>query len=345
MSIPALNTGEKPVTIFEYLKSQNTQDRMKKVLPAHMNASRMLSVLANAVRSTPKLAECDVKSLLGAMMACSSLGLEPNTPLGECYLIPFDKNRKVGTEWIKTTEVQLIIGYKGYMMLARRTGTIKNIHADVVYEGDEFSFEYGSNQHLRHVPKGTHSRKPLFAYCHATLTDGEAFEVLPIEEIEAIRNKSQGYMVAMTSKEKNQKGWDKNPWVAYFHEMAAKTMIRRLSKMLPMAIERLGVGLQEAAIIDGASESGILDVAAFSETVNDETLANAIIDADVAEEVSPENEEKVKRTRTPKQPKAIEHIESIPFDMNMGDSPDVVSAQEQARADVDNIIPGLRFGE
>jgi recombination protein RecT len=67
---------------------------------------------------------------------------------------------------------------------------------DVVYEGDEFSFEYGSAQHLKHRPKGKRVN-PVYAYCHATLTDGEAFVVLPWDQIIAIRDASQGYRTAI----------------------------------------------------------------------------------------------------------------------------------------------------
>ena len=76
----------------------------------------MMRSLANAARTTPKLLECDPMSLLGGLMSCAAMGLEPNTRSAIAYLIPFRNNRK------GITEVQLIAGYKGYADMAFRSG-------------------------------------------------------------------------------------------------------------------------------------------------------------------------------------------------------------------------------
>lgn len=229
--------------------------RMKAAIPKHLSAERMLRVCALAIQKTPKLAECDMMTLLGAMITLGTLGLEPNTPLGQAYLIPFEKRTKDNNgRWVTTgVDVQVVIGYKGYIDLARRSGELVNIHADVVYEGDEFTFEYGTGMHMRHVPVGARAkRKPLWAYFYAKLADGgEAFEVLPYEEILAIRDASQGYQSAMRNRERYPESFSKTPWVAFEHEMAAKTMIRRIAKWLPMSIEAA-----DATTIDSAHEGG-----------------------------------------------------------------------------------------
>lgn len=260
---------QEPRTIADIIKSKNTVERFKQIMPKHLSPERMMRVCAMAVNSTPDLAKCDAITLLGAMMACASFGLEPNTPLGHAYLIPFKKSKKDGNRWIDTYQVQLIIGYRGYIDLARRSGSMIAIHADVVYEGDEFSFEYGSGMHLRHVPKGARGdRKPLWAYAHAKLTDGEAFEVMPYAEVLDIRNGSQGYQAACAARDEakgdvkkayRMKAYEKSPWVAHEHEMAAKTMIRRVSKYLPLSLE-----FNNAVAVDGASDRGTLDLAAIT---------------------------------------------------------------------------------
>ena len=202
--------------------------------------------------------------------------------MGHCYLIPFEKRAKRGGQWVtERVDVNLIIGYRGYVDLARRSGAMTSIHADVVYEGDDFSFEYGSNMHLRHVPRGARAdRKPLWAYAHAKLTDGEAFEVLPYEQVMSIRNGAQAYQQAVKAKnDGRQHTFDTSPWVAYEHEMAAKTMIRRIAKMLPLSIE-----FANAAALDGMSEAGRVDFSAFA---NDE---NALIDVEQARASEEERE-------------------------------------------------------
>jgi len=241
-------------SVREALMHPEMAQRMKAAIPKHLSAERMLRVCALAIQKTPKLAECDMMTLLGAMITLGTLGLEPNTPLGQAYLIPFEKRTKENGRWVTTgVDVQVIIGYKGYIDLARRSGELVNIHADVVYEGDDFTFEYGTGMHMRHVPRGARAnRKPLWAYFYAKLADGgEAFEVLPYEEILAIRDASQGYQSAMRNRERYPESFSKTPWVAFEHEMAAKTMIRRIAKWLPMSIEAA-----DATTIDSAHEGG-----------------------------------------------------------------------------------------
>lgn len=212
-------------TVQELLNNDMARQQLATVAAEHMKPQQMMRLMAGAIQKTPKLAQCEPITLLGAMMTCASLGLQPNTPLGHAYLIPFENKRK------GITEVQLIIGYKGMIDLARRSGSVVNIHADVVYQGDEFSYEYGSNQHLRHVPGGNRDT-PTHAYCHAKLTDGEAFIVLPYEVVLGIRDQSQGYK---TAKRFNSKD---TPWIAHEHQMARKTAVRALFNELPISIEK-----------------------------------------------------------------------------------------------------------
>jgi recombination protein RecT len=274
---------DKIETIEDALKNKGMIARFQQAVPRHLSSERMLRVCAMAVYKTPMLRKCETMSLLGAMLSLASLGLEPNTPLGHAYLIPFKSRRKIpGTrDWEDYYQVQVIIGYRGYIELARRSGMLTAIHADVVYEGDEFSFEYGSKMHLRHVPKGSRE-EPLWAYAHATLSDGQAFEVLPYDLVLKIRDGSQGYQAALNAKIEAGndptkkfmlKTWESNPWVAYEHEMAAKSLVRRLSKMLPMSIE-----FAQAVELDGMAEAGDIQYSTIinqPDTVEDFSTARA----------------------------------------------------------------------
>src|SRR5690606_38392271 len=148
------------------------------VLPKHVGADRMLKIALGALRTTPKLMNCSVESLMGAVVHCSQLGLEPNTPLGHAYLIPFE-NRKKGV-----TEVQIVLGYKGLIDLARRSGQIVSIAAHEVCANDEFEYSYGLDETLVHKP-AMGARGPVVAfYAVAKLQGGgHAFEVMSAEQI------------------------------------------------------------------------------------------------------------------------------------------------------------------
>lgn len=271
----------------EMLVNEQAQQQLRAVAAGHMKPERMMRLMANAMRTTPQLGECDPLSLLGSMMTCASLGVEPNTPLGHAYLIPF-KNKRKGI-----TEVQLILGYKGMIDLARRSGHIRNIHGDVVYEADEFSFEYGSNQHLTHRPKGKRVN-PIYAYCHATLTDGEAFVVLPWDEVIAIRDASQGYRTAI------QYGKKDSPWIAHQHEMAAKTAVRALFKYLPISIEVDGGKLGDALTVD----ENQIDFSAYATNPDDgPAIEGEIVDEETGEVTQIEDQRATQQTIEPEREK------------------------------------------
>lgn len=213
----------------------NSQKKvLNDVLPLHVDADRILRIALGALRTTPKLMNCSVESLFGAVVQCAQLGLEPNTPLGHAYLIPFENRRN------KTTEVQVIFGYKGLIDLARRSGQIVSIAAHVVRENDHFDFSYGLDEKLEHKPDIENPTSPIVAFYAVVKLEGggHAFEVMSVNQVEAIRNASNNYRFAR----------DKSTtvWGQHFDEMGRKTVLRRLFKYLPVSIE-----LATATALDG----------------------------------------------------------------------------------------------
>lgn len=235
-----VQSAQEPKSVFVFLK--NYKDQIQAALPKHMSADRMARVATTCIRNTPKLLECTPESLFGAIIQCSQLGLEPGNGLGHAYLLPFDKNEKRGNSWVKvSTEVQLIIGYRGMLDLARRSGQIESIEAHAVYEGDKFECELGLDSKLIHIPDWSNPNrgdpaKITFVYAVAKLKDGGIqFQVMSKQGVDAIRERS---------KAKNS-----GPWVTDYEQMALKTVTRRLFKWLPVSIE-----LQQAVSLDEAGE-------------------------------------------------------------------------------------------
>jgi recombination protein RecT len=254
----AVTTAAKapPKTIAALLTDPQIKQQMALAMPKHMTADRLARIALTEVRKVPKLAQCDQVSFLGAIMQCAALGLEPGGALGHAYLLPFDKNKKDSNgKWVKDkTEVQLIIGYRGMIDLARRSGQIQSIEARVVNAKDEFEIELGLDSKLVHKPAWTETdRGPMvFVYAVAKLKDGGIqFEVMSRAEIEKVRNESQGYKAAASAAQKYNKPID-SPWSNHFDEMAKKTVVRRLFKYLPVSIE-----MQRAVGLDEQADAGI----------------------------------------------------------------------------------------
>src|SRR5690606_22598960 len=131
------------------------------------------------------------------------------------------------------TEVQFIVGYRGMIDLARRSGQILSIEARTVQEKDHFEVEFGLDSKVAHRPAWEVADRGAltFVYAVAKLKDGGVqFEVMSRAEIEAIRDASQGYQMA---KRYARDGKINSPWATNFEEMAKKTVIRRLFKYLP----------------------------------------------------------------------------------------------------------------
>ena len=139
----------------ELFDNAEFKKRIEQAVPKHMRAERMLRTFVTAVQKTPKLMQVAPLSMLGAYITLAALGLEPNTPLQHAFLIPFDvKKWNPATRKRETqrTDVNLIIGYPGYLELISRSGKVADVHCDVVWPGDQFSYEYGTDRHLRHKP-------------------------------------------------------------------------------------------------------------------------------------------------------------------------------------------------
>lgn len=203
-------------TFDDYLKQM--APAMQQALPKHMDIDRLTRLATTVFKTTPKLREADIGSVLGGIMQAAQLGLEPG-PLGHCYLLPFKNKGKM--------ECQFIIGYKGMIDLARRSGHIESIYAHAVYENDEFEYELGLDPKLKHIPTMEADKGDFIgSYAVAKFKDGGyQMEFMPKASIEKRRTSSPS-------------GRSKfSPWNNHYEEMANKTVIRHMWKYLPISVE------------------------------------------------------------------------------------------------------------
>lgn len=208
-------------TVLDVVKSKGFQNQMALALPKSMTADRLTRIIMTECRKTPELMSCAPESFFGAVLQCAALGLEPGSALGHCYLLPFGN----GKDKSGRANAQLIIGYRGMIDLARRSGQIVSLSAYCAHEKDEFEYSLGLNPDIRHIPSPLADRGPVtHVYAVAKLKGGGVqFEVMSRAEIEAVR--------------KTSKAGSSGPWSSHWDEMAKKTVIRRLFKYLPVSIE------------------------------------------------------------------------------------------------------------
>lgn len=209
---------------------EKCKSEIAKVLPKHVTPDRIARIALTTIRQNPQLLMCDEMSLLAAIMKASQLGLDVDPILGHAYLIPYK------------SEATLIIGYRGYLQLARQSGEIDSTWAACVYERETFELDYGLECNLKHKPLSPSERgeKKIGVYAVAKLKTGEVmFDFLWAEEVQRIKAESIGKMHNPAA----------SPWVKHEDEMFKKTAFRRLSKRLPLSVEI-------ARTIESSEESG-----------------------------------------------------------------------------------------
>lgn len=221
------------------------KEQIAQALPRHIRADHFIRTAITCINKTPKLLECTVPSLMGALITSAQLGLNPDGITGEAYLIPYSNSKKNKTgQWEKVMEVQFIPGYRGLVQLAMRSGVVKSFQAREVYANDKFEYEFGLEPKLIHVPLKVGDRGILtFVYAVVHFTNGgSAFEVMNINEVSMIRMKS--------------KAPNSPAWTEFFPEMAKKTVIRKISKMCPLSPEfNKAIGLDESAEFLGSQKT------------------------------------------------------------------------------------------
>lgn len=200
-------------------------------LPRHVTPERIIKTLLVAANRTPDLLQCTQASILETINRAAELGLDLSGTLGEAYPVPFNNN--IGTrdnpKWVK--QCQLIIGYRGYAKLARQTGEIKRIEANVVCKNDKFTMRKGSNAACEFELCLEDRGAIVGAFAYVQFNDGgEQFDFMPAGDIEKVRARSK----SGNDRQGNAIGAWKTDWP----EMAKKTVFRRVAKWLPLSTEK-----------------------------------------------------------------------------------------------------------
>lgn len=239
---------------------EKVSPRLQKSLPSFIPADRFIQTVLTMVNKNPKLLECTQASLFGALFQSATLGVLPDSVLGQAYLIPYNNKRK------RIVECQFILGYKGLRELAFRTGQVKRFQSRSVYSNDSFRYAFGLDEVLEHTPSDGDRGELTHVYAVLEFTNGgRMFDVMKKEDVEKIRLGSPGK--------------DSDPWRKYYSEMAEKTVLRKLSKAAPLSPEfNRAVELDEAAD-QGRSQDlwADLDVPEMAEVVQEAVVQEAEI--------------------------------------------------------------------
>lgn len=253
-------------TMQAYIKAM--EPAIKKALPSVITPERFTRMVLSALSSTPKLAECSPQSFLAAMMTAAQLGVEPNTALGQAYLLPYRNHGQM--------ECQFQLGYKGLIDLAYRSGEVSVIQAHTVYENDVFEYELGMDPKLRHVPaKADRGEAVAYYAMFKTKDGGYGFEVMSVDDVQ---RHAQRYSKSY--------GSGSSPWRSNFDEMAKKTVLKRALKYAPLKSDFVrGVAQDETIKAELSDEMyAVPDETVFE--AEGEEISSTAVDTETGEVIS-----------------------------------------------------------
>lgn len=196
---------------------------LQAALPKHVTPEKFTRVAMTAIQNDPMLVDADRKSLFGSIVRLAQMGLLPDGR--EAALVIFNQKAKGGGYEKKVQAMPMIAGL---LKMVRQSGELASIDSHVVYSNDKFTYRPGIDAVPIFEPEWFGDRgEPIGAYALATLKDGSQIppEIMNREQIEKVRS---------VSKAGNS---DYGPWSQWWSEMARKTVMRRLSKRLPMSTD------------------------------------------------------------------------------------------------------------
>ena len=288
---------KRKVGFSEVINSIPYQRMIANTLKDRATANRFISSIVSAVATSPALQECTPKTIVSAALLGEGLKLSPSPQLGQFYMVPFkqkaktDRNGNVLQE--ACTNATFVLGYKGYIQLATRSGEYKRINAMPIKEGelisynpfdDEIELEYIQNDELReglptigyYAMFEYHNGFKKVMYWSKDKMLAHADKYSPAFSAQAFKNIEEG-------KISERDMWKYSSfWYKDFDGMACKTMLRQLiSKWGLMSID-----MQKAFDADGGiiGDNGEVTFSDSEREGADEAPATEIIEAEIAEE-------------------------------------------------------------
>lgn len=222
--------------------------------PKAFGGDRMVALILQSIRKNPTLLDCNAASLFKAVFEAAKVGLEPDTPLAHCHVIPY------------AGEATFVLGYQGAGVLTTRGGIAK-WKAEAVYELDGFDYEEGLDPKLVHKPKVKGDRGPFLGYYaigwYRDPNVKPSFVYMREEELLDVEAHVLKCRVDQLDNARKNMEADfkkaKSPWIRWRMRQRRKTALKRLGKDIIHADESRWDELRAVALafqLDDAAEAG-----------------------------------------------------------------------------------------
>lgn len=255
------------------INTKTYQDLVYNTLGDRSRATRFIASITSAVAVNPALQDCEAGSILAGALLGESLNLSPSPQLGQYYLLPFKTKEKYDRQGNliqpECTKAQFVLGYKGYIQLALRSGSYADLDVMEIKDGE-------------YLGKDPTTGKPRFRF----IEDDDLRDTLPIigymayfEYLNGFRKVvywskqkmmthadtySPAYSAAAHQKILNGEIADKDMWkyssfwYKDFDGMAKKTLLRQLISKWGVMSTELQTALTNDANIASVGEGNRL---------------------------------------------------------------------------------------
>lgn len=217
-------------------------------------ANRFISAITSAVAVNPALQLCEPSTVLAGALLGNSLGLSPSPQLGQYYLVPFKNKAKYDHGQLikpETTDAQFVLGYKGYVQLALRSGYYKHLNVIAVKAGELTHFDPLTEEVEISLNPDDLARENSASIGYlATFEYMNGFQ----KTIYWSREKMEAHALRYSKGYAAKKGY--TFWEKDFDAMAFKTMLRQLiSKWGIMSID-LQTAFEQDTVVDSGDYLG-----------------------------------------------------------------------------------------
>lgn len=261
-----------------YLTADAVKEQINKVVGSK-NGTRFISSIVSAVNNNTMLQECTNSSILSGALLGESLNLSPSPQLGQYYLVPF-KDKSKGT-----TLAQFVLGYKGYLQLAIRSGQYKKINVLAIKEGELVRYDPLNEEIEVNLIEDEEEREkaPTIGY-YAMFEYTNGFK----KSMYWSRAKMEAHAIKYSAgyAADKRKGNQYTFWSKDFDGMAYKTMLRQLiSKWGIMSIDLVTAIDSDMAVINSDGSKSYAEYVETEEDVNNytENSSDKVVDSETTE--------------------------------------------------------------
>lgn len=126
----SLAEKKKTGTFSQFLGSDGVKNSLANALGNPKSVERFTSSILSAVSVNPGLQKCDFSTVVSSGLLANALNLSLSPSLGFAYIVPFNDRKN------SRTVATFILGYRGYIQLAIRSGYYAQINVIDVREGE-----------------------------------------------------------------------------------------------------------------------------------------------------------------------------------------------------------------